>query len=76
MEAVLPDVSTLPQMPITANLGRIIEPTMNFRWADSQIPIMQGGEGVGVRSHRELQQGWLCRETGEIEWRPVPAVEV
>jgi hypothetical protein len=38
-------------------------PTMNFRW-----------NIAGFMWPGKLQQGWLCMETGEMEWIDVPTV--
>lgn len=50
----------------TAQIHRpkIYEQTMSLRW------LMHQTTAVCV-----LEQAWVCRETGEIDWRPVP-VEV
>lgn len=56
--------TTIPQMSLISNPGRIFEPTLNLRWfiADQFNP------------GRQLQQLWICRETGEVDWKLIPEV--
>jgi len=42
--------------------GRTWQPTSDLRW-------------LRVGDEKTLQQGWFCRETGEIEWRDIPVEE-
>jgi hypothetical protein len=42
-------------------VGKVFEPTNNFRWMNF----------VGQKT---LQQAWICKNTGEVDWRNVPEV--
>lgn len=61
---------------IDANPPRLFEPTMGLRWKSKNMELRYPtcGESVTIQFPQDLQQAWLCRETGEIEWRAVEVV--
>ena len=46
--------------------GKTMEPTLALRWLRNPLG--------GFPPDQKLQQGWRCRETGEIEWRDIEIV--
>lgn len=54
-------------------------PTSSLRW---RVPIHKDPAGdesgftyVKRRGRPILEQEWVCRETGELEWKGIPVVE-
>lgn len=45
--------------------GTTWEPSMRLRW-ETYVVVDAHGDGGGIAPR--LQQLWLCRETGAVEW--------
>ena len=48
------------------------QPTCELRWVEQTVEIPVGNECVRVVQEKVLQQKWLCRDDGAVEWRDVP----
>jgi hypothetical protein len=51
--------------------SEILEPTMNLRWKKQTRFV----NSVNVEKFNELQQLWVCRNTGKQEWRAIQIEE-
>lgn len=52
---------------------KIFQPSMGLRIARKKIPVFSPAR---FRFEEELQQAWVCHETGEIEWRAIEIVDI
>lgn len=57
--------------------GKIFEPTMALRWVEvydaeqkSPLATTPGWPECGDHLYK-LQQAWICKSTGEIQWRDI-----
>ena len=55
-------------------VGKVFEPTNNFRFMKRMTCVINGECFVKPSPVRILQQAWICRNTGEVDWRDVPEV--
>ena len=52
--------------------GTVWERTSALRWKQRGTPFLDSLKGDIVTPGPILEQAWVCRETGETEWRIVP----
>jgi len=51
---------------ISEGTSKTMERTSALRWVRDPL--------AGFPPRDKLQQGWFCRETGEVEWRDIEIV--
>lgn len=61
--------TTEPLIVTTGNEWKTWEAKAAFRWLKRRF-IHTDGESFTLT----LQQAWVCRETGEVEWKDIPEV--
>lgn len=65
------DDGTIQLTTIPTTVARTMQQTMSLRFVRKYIDA--GDQNVEVKTI--LQQAWLCRENGDVEWRDVELVE-